>query len=194
LIIKIFEGGEIMNLTIGDKVLISIFAALTAIGAFISIPIPYVPFTMQFFFCSMSGIILGGKKGALSQLLYIFIGLIGIPVFTKGGGPQYIFQTTFGYLIGLVLAAYVIGKRVEKKKKNFRNLLLANFLGIIFIYLIGVTYFYLINKFYLGSNMTISLAIYNGFLLTLPGDLLKSIITALVGSRVVNTIKLNLSV
>ena len=183
-----------MNLTIGDKVLISIFAALTAIGAFISIPIPYVPFTMQFFFCSMSGIILGGKKGALSQLLYIFIGLIGIPVFTKGGGPQYIFQTTFGYLIGLVLAAYVIGKRVEKKKKNFRNLLLANFLGIIFIYLIGVTYFYLINKFYLGSNMTISLAIYNGFLLTLPGDLLKSIITALVGRRVVNTIKLNLSV
>ena len=183
-----------MNLTIGDKVLISIFAALTAIGDSIRIPIPSLPFTMQFFFCSMSGIIPRGKKGAISQLLYIFIGLIGIPVFTKGGGPQYIFQTTFGYLIGLVLAAYVIGKRVEKKKKNFRNLLLANFLGIIFIYLIGVTYFYLINKFYLGSNMTISLAIYNGFLLTLPGDLLKSIITALVGSRVVNTIKLNLSV
>lgn len=178
-----------MNLTIRDKVSISIFVALTAIGAFISIPIPYVPFTMQFFFSSMSGIILGAKKGALSQLLYILIGLIGIPVFTKGGGPQYIFQPTFGYLIGLIIAAYMIGRTVEKKKNSFKNLLLANFLGIIFIYLIGVTYFYLISKFYLGINMTISLAIYNGLLLTLPGDLMKSIITALVGTRIVNTIK-----
>ena len=183
-----------MNLTIGDKVLISIFAALTAIGAFISIPIPYVPFTMQFFFSSMSGIILGGKKGALSQLLYILIGLIGIPVFTKGGGPQYIFQPTFGYLIGLIIAAYVIGKVVEIKKNSFKNLLLANFLGITVIYFIGVIYFYLINRFYLGMNITISLAIYNGFLITLPGDVIKSIVTALVGTRVVNTIRVKMSV
>jgi len=194
LIVKIFEGGDIMNLTLGDKVLIAIFAALTSIGAFISIPIPYVPFTMQFFFSSMSGIILGGKKGALSQLLYILIGLIGIPVFTKGGGPQYIFQPTFGYLIGLIIAAYVIGKVVEIKKNSFKNLLLANFLGIIVIYFIGVIYFYLINRFYLGMNITISLAIYNGFLITLPGDVIKSIVTALVGTRVVNTIRIKMSV
>ncbi|WP_394855027.1 biotin transporter BioY [Clostridium lamae] len=179
-----------MNLSLRDKVMISIFASLTAIGAFISIPIPYVPFTMQFFFCSISGIILGAKKGSLSQLLYLFIGLIGIPVFTKGGGPQYIFQPTFGYLIGLIVASYVIGKVVELRNNNFKNLLLANILGIIFIYLIGVSYFYLINKFYLGIDMTISLAIYQGLLLTLPGDLIKSIITALVSVRVVNTIKL----
>ncbi|MDV4151552.1 biotin transporter BioY [Clostridium sp. AL.422] len=179
-----------VNLSLRDKVMISIFASLTAIGAFISIPIPYVPFTMQFFFCSISGIILGAKKGSLSQLLYLFIGLIGIPVFTKGGGPQYIFQPTFGYLIGLIVASYVIGKVVELRNNNFKNLLLANILGIIFIYLIGVSYFYLINKFYLGIDMTISLAIYQGLLLTLPGDLIKSIITALVSVRVVNTIKL----
>ncbi|MCF0148422.1 MAG: biotin transporter BioY [Clostridium sp.] len=182
-----------MNLTLGDKVLIAIFAALTSIGAFISIPIPYVPFTMQFFFSSMSGIILGGKKGALSQLLYILIGLIGIPVFTKGGGPQYIFQPTFGYLIGLIIAAYVIGKVVEIKKNSFKNLLLANFFGIIVIYFIGVIYFYLINKFYLGLNITISLAIYNGILITLPGDIIKSILTALVGTRVINTIGIKVS-
>ena len=192
LIFKIFERSDIMNLSLRDKVLIALFAALTAIGAFISIPIPYVPFTMQFFFSSMSGIVLGSKKGALSQLFYVLIGLIGIPVFTKGGGPQYIFQPTFGYLIGLIIAAFVIGKVAELKNKNFENLLIGNFLGIFFIYLIGVIYFYLINKFYLGTNMNISLAIYNGFFLTLPGDITKSIITALVGVRVVNTIKLNI--
>lgn len=181
-----------MNLTVRDKVLIAIFAALTAIGAFISIPIPYVPFTMQFFFSSISGIILGSKKGALSQLLYILIGLIGIPVFTKGGGPQYIFQPTFGYLIGLVISTYIIGKVVEIRSNSFKNLLLANLLGIVFIYIIGVTYFYLITKFYLGVNITIRVAIYNGFLLTIPGDILKSIVTALVGNKVVSRMRLKI--
>lgn len=181
-----------MNLSVRDKVLIATFAALTAIGAFIKVPIPYVPFTMQFFFCSISGIILGAKKGALSQLLYVFIGIIGIPVFTNGGGPQYIFQPTFGYLIGLILASYIIGKVVELRSNNFKNLLIANALGIVSIYLIGVSYFYLINKFYLGTNITISLALYHGFLVTLPGDIIKSIVTALVGVRVANIIKLKI--
>lgn len=180
-----------MHLSVQDRVLIAIFAALTAIGAFIRLPIPYIPFTMQFFFCSISGIMLGAKKGALSQLLYLLIGLIGIPVFTKGGGPQYIFQPTFGYLIGLILASYVIGKVVELRTNNFKNILLANTLGIVFIYLIGVSHFYLINKFYLGTDMTIRLALYHGFLVTLPGDIIKSILTALVGVRVANTVKLN---
>lgn len=183
-----------MNLLLRDKVLIAIFSALTAIGAFISIPIPYIPVTMQFFFCSISGIVLGSKKGALSQIIYIFIGLIGIPVFTKGGGPLYIFQPTFGYLIGLILASYIIGNVVELRSKNFKNLLLANIFGIISIYIIGVSYFYLISKFYLGVNMTIGLAIYNGLLLTLPGDIIKSIIAALIGVRVANTVKLKVLV
>ena len=181
-----------MNLLMRDKVLIAFFAALTCIGAFIKIPIPYVPFTMQFFFCSISGIVLGSKKGALSQLLYILIGLIGIPVFTKGGGPQYILQPTFGYLIGLILASYVIGKVVELRISNFKNLLLANILGIACIYIIGVSYFYLISKFYLEINMTIGIAIYNGLLLTLPGDIIKSIITAIIGVRLANTLKLKI--
>ena len=181
-----------MNLLMRDKVLIAFFAALTCVGAFIRIPIPYVPFTMQFFFCSISGIVLGSKKGALSQLLYILIGLIGIPVFTKGGGPQYILQPTFGYLIGLILASYVIGKVVELRISNFKNLLLANILGIACIYIIGVSYFYLISKFYLEINMTIGIAIYNGLLLTLPGDIIKSIITAIIGVRLANTLKLKI--
>lgn len=179
-----------LSISVRDKVLIAIFASLTAIGAFIRIPIPYVSFTMQFFFCSISGIVLGGKKGALSQLLYVLIGLIGIPIFTKGGGPQYIFQPTFGYLIGLIIASYVIGKVVELRRNNFINLFTANILGLAFIYLIGVSYFYLINKFYLGTDMNIRSVLYYGFLLTLPGDIIKSIVTALVGVRVANTINI----
>jgi biotin transport system substrate-specific component len=52
---------------------------------------------------------LGSKLGALSQLIYVVLGLIGIPVFTKGGGLSYIFEPSFGYLIGFILAACIIG-------------------------------------------------------------------------------------
>jgi len=182
-----------LNLRVSDKVLISLFAALTAIGAFIRIPIPFVPFTLQFFFCSMSGILLGAKKGALSQIIYVVIGLLGIPVFTKGGGPQYIFEPTFGYLIGLIFSSYIIGMIAEKNRKNLKNVFWANIAGIIVIYLIGVPYFYFINNFYLGTVMPMNLAIYYGCLITLPGDIIKALITTVVGVNILARINIRIA-
>ena len=102
-----------MKLATKEIILVALFAALTAAGAFIKIPIPYVPFTLQFLFCALAGILLGAKLGGLSQISYVAMGLIGIPVFTEGGGPAYIFQPTFGYLIGFIMGSYVIGKITE---------------------------------------------------------------------------------
>ncbi|MBU5455345.1 biotin transporter BioY [Caproiciproducens sp. MSJ-32] len=170
-----------------------IFAALTAIGAFIRIPIPFVSFTLQFFFCSISGILLGAKKGALSQIIYVVIGLIGLPVFTKGGGPQYILEPTFGYLVGLIFSSYIIGKIAEKNKKDLKNVFLANIAGIIVIYLIGVPYFYFINNFYLGTVMPMNLAIYYGCLITLPGDIIKALITTVVGVNILARINIRIA-
>lgn len=81
--------------------LCGLFAALTAIGAFIKIPLPppLVPFTLQFLFCALAGVLLGSKVGALSQLIYVLVGLVGIPVFTEGSGLHYVVKPTFGYLI-----------------------------------------------------------------------------------------------
>lgn len=73
-----------------DMVLCAMFAALIAVGAFIRIPIPYVPFTLQLFFTTLAGLLLGPKLGAASSLVYMITGLIGIPIFTEGGGPGYI--------------------------------------------------------------------------------------------------------
>ncbi len=87
-----------------DMVLCAMFAALIAVGAFIRIPIPYVPFTLQLFFTTLAGLLLGPKLGAASSLVYMITGLIGIPIFTEGGGPGYIFKPSFGYIIGFVLA------------------------------------------------------------------------------------------
>lgn len=62
-------------------VLSSLFAILTGIGAFIAIPIGPVPITMQTLFTYLAGGILGSKWGALSQVIYVILGLIGIPFF-----------------------------------------------------------------------------------------------------------------
>ena len=80
--------------------LVALFAALIAVGAFIRVPVPLVPFTMQTFFVVLAGMLLGKKLGGASALVYLAIGLIGIPVFTQGGGIGYVLKPSFGYLIG----------------------------------------------------------------------------------------------
>lgn len=75
-----------------EIVLFGLFTALIAIGAFIRIPVPVCPFTLQLLFTTLAGLLLGSRKGALSVALYVLLGLVGVPVFTEGGGPSYIFQ------------------------------------------------------------------------------------------------------
>ncbi len=57
----------------------------------------------------MAGFLLGPKLAALSVIVYLCIGLIGVPVFAAGGGPAYILRPGFGFLLGFVLAAFLIG-------------------------------------------------------------------------------------
>ena len=64
----------------------ALFAALTAVGAFLRIPMGYSSVTLQYLFTAMAGLLLGRKWGALSQLLYVLLGLVGLPIFTMGGG------------------------------------------------------------------------------------------------------------
>lgn len=92
-----------------DLVLFALFTALIAIGAFIRIPVPFCPFTLQLLFTTLAGLLLGSRRGAASVAVYVFLGLIGLPVFTSGGGPSYIFQPTFGYLLGFIGGAGLTG-------------------------------------------------------------------------------------
>jgi biotin transporter BioY len=87
--------------------LTALFAALTAVGAFIKIPLPYVPLTLQTLFVMLAANLLGPKYGSLSQGIYLALGLIGLPIFAQGGGPGYIFQPTFGYLVGYPVGAFI---------------------------------------------------------------------------------------
>ena len=71
-------------------ILAALFAALTAIGAFLKIPLGALSLTLQFFFTAMAGVLLGPRWGAASQAVYVALGLAGLPVFTMGGGLGYV--------------------------------------------------------------------------------------------------------
>ena len=169
-----------------DMILIALFSALTGIGAFIKIPIPVVPITLQIVFALMSGIVLGAKRGMLSQLLYIILGLIGLSVFTSGGGPQYILSPTFGYLLGMIFAAYIVGKLRESMEHiTTLKLFLISMVGIGVIYIFGLVHLYSIKNLYLGQGTSIWSVLYYGFLVTIVGDILKAIIVALVSRKLI---------
>ena len=72
-----------------------LFTALIAVGAFIKIPVPVVPFTLQYLFTMMAGLLLGPKLGALSVTFYMLLGLAGLPIFSEGGGIWYIFKPNY---------------------------------------------------------------------------------------------------
>ena len=153
-------------------VLSALFAALTAIGAFFKIPFPLAAISMQFFFTAMAGVLLGAGWGALSQLVYVLIGLIGIPIFALGGGFSYVFQPTFGFLLGLIPCAFVLGK-LAKRPLTFWRSVLSMLAGLAVLYAIGVPYMALIANGYLGKGLTFWQVIRSGMLIYLPGDLLK---------------------
>lgn len=171
-------------------ILVALFAALTAAGAFVKIPIGPAPITLQFFFTALAGILLGPYLGALSQLIYVVLGLVGVPVFTSGGELSYIFNPTFGYLIGFILAPIAIGKVSETAKvPAFLRIFLGCMLGILVIYAIGVPYMYLILKYVNHTEITFLKSLVVGFLVFLPGDTAKSIIVAFLGKRLIPAIK-----
>ena len=164
----------------------SMFGAGTAIGAYIMIPLPPVPITLQTLFVSLAAALLGGRLGALSQFVYLLLGMIGLPVFHGGkGGMGVLLGPTGGYLFGFIAAAYVIGKLIEiRENPGFIWILFAMVVGTIIIYLLGVTQLSLIAK--LSFYKSISA----GVLPFLIGDAVKIIAAALITLRLMDKVKI----
>jgi len=157
----------------------ALFAALTAAGAFLKIPIGPVPISLQFLFTAMAGILLGRRYGALSQLVYVLLGLVGLPIFTAGGGFGYVFQPSFGFLLGLIPCAWVIGL-LSRRRSGGAWLVLSCVAGLAVLYLIGVPYMALILNVYLQKGLDTAAVLKVGMLPFLPGDALKIAVAAAV--------------
>lgn len=165
-------------------VMCALFSALIAVGAFIKIPIPLVPFTLQFLFVNMAVLFLGKNYAVLSVAMYLLIGLIGLPIFSKGGGPSYIFQPTFGYLLGFLLGAFLSGLMLEHcKKKNLKTYMVASIINLSSVYLIGLTYFYFLTNYYLKTPFGAKALFIYCFAVFIPGDLTSSLLSSFLAIR-----------
>jgi len=175
------------------------------VGAFLKIPLPTVPITLQTFFVLMCGNLLSGVHGSISQITYLILGLIGIPIFAYGGGPGYIFQPTFGYLLGYPFCALIVGLIREKilpdikirqysKRKIFYSLFVSDIVGVIVIFSFGLGYLYLNIKYHIYSNLDhaslstgldIKKIINSTIMVFVPFDLLKAFLASLLSVRLV---------
>ena len=165
-----------MKLNLRTMLFSAMFTALTAIGAFIKIPIPPypVPMTLQTAFIFLAGLLLPVRAAFLSQAAYLLLGLIGIPIFTGGGGISYVMNPTFGYLLSFLFCAPMIRLLAEKTLYQNKRLLFAlGAIGVISaVQICGVAYMAVISSVFLSTHMPFEKIVYI-VLIFLPLDLLK---------------------
>ena len=140
-----------MNTRTRKLVYTALFAALTAVGAFLRIPMGYSSVTLQYLFTAMAGLLLGRRWGALSQAVYV--------------------------LLGLIPAAWVVGA-VAGESLDPKRMALASLAGLAALYAVGMPYMALILNAYMGKGMTFSALLWAGMLPYLPGDAVKIIVAA----------------
>ena len=180
------ESDTIMKkkITTKEMTLCALFTVLTAVGAFLKVPIPVVPFTLQILFTMMAGLLLGGRLGACSVALYAVLGLIGLPIFAEGGGFWYLLKPSFGYIIGFIAGSYVTGRMTEGLKQfTFGKVLIANLTGLAIVYGMGMVYYYLISNFVIDTPIGLWPLFLYCFLLVVPGDLCLCVLAAGLAKR-----------
>lgn len=126
-----------------DIVYIGMFVALIAVSSWISIP-STIPWTLQTLGVYLTVLILGGKRGTMAVLLYILVGLLGIPVFSgMRAGVNVLFGLTGGYIIGFVFLALCMWM-MEKMTYTLVGLIFSMLIGLIACYSFGTIWFMMI--------------------------------------------------
>lgn len=168
-----------------NMILCAMFVVLIAAGAFLKIPVPVVPFTLQYLFTMLAGLLLGPRLGALAVAVYVLLGLAGLPIFSQGGGLGYVFQPSFGYLIGFILGAWVTGAMARRGTglPSMGRLLGANLAGLAVVYLCGMAYCWVVTNYYLDTPLGLWPLLLYCFLLAVPGDLFLCVVGVMAGRR-----------
>ncbi len=173
-----------MRLKLREMILAALFVALITIGTFVRIPAGSDVYTLQFLFTLLAGLVLGEKLGTLAVGAYVLMGLIGIPVFASGGGPGYLFQPTFGYLVGFIVQAWFCGKFSRRLTQiNFKNLLAVNLGGMLIVYLIGMSWLYVVSNFVIEAPLTFGALIFYSFVLQVVPDGILCVAAAIIALR-----------
>lgn len=168
-----------------ELVLSAMFSALIAVGAFIQIPIPFLSFSLQTLFLALAVVLLRPKWAVTSVVIYIVIGLLGFPIFSRGGGIGYILQPSFGFLIGFVVWAWASSAIIGRlRHRTLWRVFGAEVVGVLLMYAVALPYYDLIMRFYEAAPMTASMLFTYCFATTCPGDIIKSLLAAWMGLRI----------
>ncbi len=173
-----------------DMVYIALFAVIMAICAWIVIPMT-IPFTMQTLGVFLAAGVLGGRRGTAAVLLYLFLGIIGLPVFSGfTGGPGILLGNTGGYLIGFLCIPLTLWIMEHLLPLKSQMLALSMVLGLLGCYTFGTIWF--IVMYSKGNNM-VSVGIVIGTCVVpfvIP-DLIKIMLALMLRKRLIHAVRLN---
>lgn len=160
----------------------AVFAALMCVSAYISIPFQPVPLTFQTVISVCAGLLLGWRKGIAAMSAYVFMGLVGIPVFAAGGGLAYVLKPSFGYIIGFIAAAGTGGAIAQKTSLKSRRYVIAAICAFAANYIIGIPYCIIAAHLLGVSNLTGLLI--TGNLIYMPKDFVLCLLASFLARRV----------
>ncbi len=160
-------------------VLASLMAALTAVGAYIHVPIGPVPIVLSSLFVLLAGLLLGSRWGLASIGLYLLVGAIGIPVFAGGkGGFAHFFGPTGGYLFGYLAASWITGFISERSRDLMILDIFAVVVGSLVIYGLGIPWLKMV------TQMSWPKALMVGVIPFLIGDAVKASVVIILARAV----------
>lgn len=164
----------------------ALFCTLICVGSFIRIPMPnMMPVTLQTFFVLLTALVLPFKASILAILTYIVIGLIGLPIFSGGGGLGYVLMPNFGFTIGFLIATVIISVITEKLKNcKLWQYIAISLLGMAIIYIIGILYFAFIANVHNNNNYSWVWFIQTVFLPFLPKEIICIILSSLSAYKI----------
>lgn len=162
-------------------IITALFAAITGILAQVTIPLPLVPITGQTLAIGLAATILGAKYGTVSILLYIFIGAVGIPVFTAfSGGFAVLVGPTGGFIVGFIPTAFFIGWYLEKTSYSVGQAMVANTIGMFITLTFGTAWLKVV------GSLSWPAAIASGFAPFIIVGLIKAFLASWIGIIVRN--------
>lgn len=160
-------------------VLSALFAALTAVGAYVAIPIGPVPIILANLFVLTAGLLLGMKWAPASMGIYLLLGLVGLPVFAGGAsGPAVFAGPTGGFLIAYPISVFIMALISSRGTPSLKKDIPAVLAGIAIVYLLGVPWL----KLSLGMEWGKALSA--GMLPFIPGDLLKGAVAIILAKYI----------
>ena len=169
--------------TIQQIAMIAVMTAVTCVLAPLSVPIGPVPISLTNLVIYFSLFILGTKKGTISYLIYLLLGLVGLPVFSGfTGGPAKLAGPTGGYIIGFIVMAVIAGLVIDNCHKPLIQLV-GMIAGTIVCYLFGTVWFCIV------ADSTFKAALGICVIPFIPADLIKMIIAMIIGPMIKKRIR-----